>query len=69
MEEAFKQLQKKMEEFKAVSNELMEKYGSNDAVEAAGVWELPEYKGYDFNYHDAIKELYDEFVPVAFRGM
>jgi hypothetical protein len=67
MEEAFKQLIKKMEEFKVVSNELMEKYGSNDAVEAAGVWELPEYKDYAFDYIGTLNELYDEFVPIIWR--
>jgi hypothetical protein len=69
MEEAFKQLQKKMEEFKVVSNELMEKYGSNDAVEAAGVWELPEYKDYAFDYIGALNNLYNEFVPIILREM
>jgi hypothetical protein len=69
MEEAFKQLQKKMEDFKVVSNELMEKYGSNDAVDAAGVWDLPEYKGYAFDYIGTLKELYDEFVPIIWRDM
>ena len=67
MEEAFKQLQKKMEEFKVVSNELMEKYGSNDAVDAAGVWELPEYKEYGFDYIGTLNELYEEFVAVFVR--
>jgi len=69
MEETFKQLRKKMEEFKVVSDELLEKYGSNDAVEAAGVWELTEYKEYAFDYIGTLNELYDEFVPVIFRGM
>jgi hypothetical protein len=64
MEEAFKQLRNKMEQFKVVSKELLEKYESNDAVEAAGVWELPEYKEYGFDYIGAVNELYEEFVAV-----
>jgi hypothetical protein len=69
VEEAFKQLRKKMEEFKGVSEELFEKYGSSDAAEAAGVWESPEYKEYAFDYVGTLNELYEEFVPVIFRGM
>jgi len=58
-----------MEEFKVVSEELFEKYGSSDAAEAAGVWESPEYKEYAFDYVGTLNELYEEFVPVIFRGM
>jgi len=47
----------------------MEKYGSNDAVDKAGVWELPEYKDYAFDYIGTLKELYDEFVPIIWRDM
>lgn len=67
MEETFKQLQAKMEQFKVVSNELTAKYGSNDDVEKAGVFETPEYAEYGFDYIEAIKELYEEFVPVIWR--
>ena len=69
MEEIFMQLRKKMDQLKVVSKELLEKHGSNDAVEAAGVWELPEYKEYAFDYIGTLNELYEEFVPVIFRGM
>ena len=69
MEEAFKQLHKKMEEFKVVSAELIAKYGTNDAVNESGVFDTPEYSQYNFDYMGAISELYEEFVPVAFRGM
>jgi hypothetical protein len=68
-EEAFKQLQKKMEEFKVVSSELMAKYGTNDAVNEAGVFDTPDYNQYNFDYMGAISELYEEFVPIIFRGM
>jgi len=67
MEEVFKQLRNKMEQFKVVSKELLEKYESNDAVEAAGVWELPEYKEYGFDYIGVINELYEEFVAAFIR--
>jgi hypothetical protein len=56
-----------MEQFKVVSKELLEKYESNDAVEAAGVWELPEYKEYGFDYIGTINELYEEFVAAFIR--
>jgi hypothetical protein len=69
MEEAFKQLQKKMEEFKVVSDDLIAKYGTNDAVNEAGVFDTPDYNQYNFDYMGAISVLYDEFIPVAFRGM
>lgn len=69
MEEAFERLRKKMDEFKVVSAELIAKYGTNDAVNEAGVFDTPDYNQYNFDYMEAISELYDEFVPVAFRGM
>lgn len=69
MEEAFNQLRKKMEEFKVVSSELMAKYGTNDAVNEAGVFDTPDYNQYNFDYMGAISVLYDEFVPIAFRDM
>jgi len=67
MEQAFKQLQDKMEQFKVVSNELTAKYGSNDNVNEAGVFETPEYEEYNFDYITAINELYSEFVPIIWR--
>jgi len=69
MEEIFMQLRKKMDQLKVVSKELLEKHGSNDAVEEAGVWEMPEYKEYSFDYIGALNELYEEFVPIIWRGM
>jgi hypothetical protein len=38
-------------------------------VNEAGVFDTPDYNQYNFDYMGAISELYDEFVPVAFRGM
>jgi len=69
MEEIFMQLRKKMDQLKVVSKELLEKHGSNDALEEAGVWELPEYKEYGFDYIGTLNQLYEEFVPIIFRGM
>ena len=67
MEQSFKQLRASLQDFKNVSGELFAKYGSFNAVEAAGVWNTPEYKDYGFNYVDELANIYEEFMPVIFR--
>jgi chromosome segregation ATPase len=67
MEQSFKQLRASLQDFKNVSGELFAKYGSFNAIEAAGVWNTPEYKDYGFNYVDELANIYEEFMPVIFR--
>jgi hypothetical protein len=67
MEDMFNQLRSKMDHFKEVSAELLVKYGTNDAVNEAGVFDTPEYSEYSFDFIEAIKDLYEEFVPIIWR--
>lgn len=67
MEQALKQLRESMDAHRVVNDELLAKYGSHKAIEAAGVWDMPEYKDYGFNYVDELKDIYEEFMPIVFR--
>ena len=67
MQLAFKQLRASMNAFQIVSDELLTKYGSCKAIEAAGVWDTPEYKDYSFNYVDELGDIYDEYMPIFYR--
>jgi hypothetical protein len=67
MQRAFKQLRAAMNTFQIVYDELLAKYGSSKAVEAAGVWDTPEYKDYSFNYVDELGDIYNTFMPIVHR--
>jgi hypothetical protein len=62
IEETFNQVQTKMHEFKKISSDMFDKYGDNDAVNNAGVFDEPEFEEYKFDFVTAIIDLYDEYV-------
>jgi hypothetical protein len=67
MEEAFEKLRIAIKEARSKWDVLLEEHGSNTAVKKSGKLEDPYFADLKFDAMEAITDLYDEMVPIAFR--